>query len=231
MLAFCRTFVHVDRETGKEYNEQRYPHISKVYVMRVQRKNFAAFVEMSPEEIGKIDRIIAEVQNYLNKTRWEAITQLFFWGIEVAGGKLEKESTRQEIRRLLISRQFADILDQERVLNKRIFGAVKELGREKALEIAAREGLDIGEVKALMEKAIPADEEMAPTVQMGFWLHEVLKDGDAHPIENVQQQAIEDGILPTENDPDFDRHWNRLKAVASRSGYSSRASVGVWKKS
>jgi hypothetical protein len=225
------TNVSLDEGGGTRYNGFHHlflPRYEVYMAIRNFRKHFHAWIEMSPEDMGDVDKAIADVGGQLNYSRWEAMSQLFLWGLGVAKEKLKDLAVAERINNMLVARQLADALDRERAYNKRVFNAVKELGVEKAMEIAAREKLDLDAVRTIIEKAKPREGEMAPTVQMGFWLEEVMGDGRGRGIEEVQEMAIRDGILPGKENGNWDKHWGRLKNVASKKEMCGGVK-GVWR--
>jgi hypothetical protein len=195
--------------------------------MRVFRKNFAAYIEMSPEDIGTIDRMIAAIQNMLNVSRWDAISTMFLWGFEVAAAKLESEELRSQAERVLVSRQYADELDRRRRHNKRIFAGVKELGYDGALQVAVEAGLDLDVVKELIEEAKPKGDNLTVMDRMSLWLSTVLGDRMEHTVEEIREMAAHDEILPDEESEEYTRAWDMLKKTASQAGYCG-GKRGTW---
>jgi hypothetical protein len=197
--------------------------------MRVFRKNFAAYIEMSPEDIGTVDKMIAAIQNVLNVSRWDAISTMFLWGFEVAATKLESEELRSQMERVLVARQYADELDRRRRHNKRIFAGVKELGYDAAIKVAQEAGLDLNVVKELIEEAKPKGDDITTMDRMSLWLSTVLGDGVEHAVEDIKEMAIGDEILPGREDEGYKKAWDTLRATASRAGYCGGAR-GMWQK-
>lgn len=231
--ASTRTSVSLDGRATLLYNDGHFttPHRT-LSMSRIQRKNFAAYIEMYPEDIGKIDALIVAIQNQLNMSRWNAIGQMFIWGFEVGMNKLEDEVLKEDVRRVLISRKLADVLDRERKHNKRIYAAVQELGYEQAVEIATREGLEGSDIKKAIERAKPSG-DVPQHERANMWLLELLNDGKEWEIEDIRKEAVEAGWLPREGADEYDesyrKGWNLLRQIATKKRLSG-AKRGVWQK-
>jgi len=200
----------------------------------VQRKNFAAYIEMYPEDVGKIDAMIVAIQNQMNLSRWDAIGQMFIWGFEVGASKLKDEVLREDVRRVLVSRKLADALDRERRHNKKIYAAVKELGYEQAMAIATREGLEVRDVEEAIKRARPNDSSDAPHHERAdTWLMELLEDGRGWKVEEIKERAVKDGWLPKEGVDEYKevytKEWNMLRRIAGKREVSGMRR-GVWQK-
>lgn len=201
---------------------------------RVFRKNFAAYIEMSPEDVGKIDAMIVAIQNQLNLSRWDAISTMFIWGFEVGSEKLKDEVLKESVRRVLVSRKLADALDRERRHNKRIYEAVRELGYEQAIKIATSEGLSVKDASRAIQGSKPRDDDAPVGELMMEWLKGVLEDGRAMDVKEIRELAVKDGWLPDDGAEEYEREyrqgWGLLRQAANRLGVSGGGKRGVWQK-
>jgi len=201
---------------------------------RVFRKNFAAYIEMSPEDVGRIDAMIAAIQNQLNLSRWDAIATMFIWGFEIAMEKLKDEVLRESVRRVLVNRKLADALDRERRHNKRIYEAVRELGYEQAMKIASAEGLSTEDADRAIKGAKPRDGEAPAGDLAREWLRELLEDGAEMNVKEIKELAVRDGWLPEDGaigyDDAYKRGWGMLRQAAMKLGVSGGDKRGVWQR-
>ena len=201
---------------------------------RVFRKNFAAYIEMSPEDVGRIDAMIAAIQNQLNLSRWDAISTMFIWGFEVGMEKLDDDVLRESVRRVLVSRKLADALDRERRHNKRIYDAVREMGYEQAMKIASAEGLSADDADRAIKGAKPRDGEMPAGELAMEWLKGLLEDGEGIDVKDIKELAVRDGWLPEDGADEYDRvyrqSWGLLRQAAAKLGASGGDKRGVWQK-
>ena len=198
------------------------------------RKNFAAYIEMSPEDVGRIDAMIAAIQNQLNLSRWDAIATMFIWGFEVGMEKLDDDVLRESVRRVLVNRKLADALDRERRHNKRIYDAVREMGYEQAMKIAAAEGLSAEDADQAIKGAKPRDGD-APAGELAMeWLKELLEDGREMEVKEIKEMAVRDGWLPEDGTAEYEevykRGWGLLRQAAVKIGVSGGGRRGVWQK-
>ena len=178
------------------------------------RKNFAAYIEMSPEDVGRIDAMIAAIQNQLNLSRWDAIATMFIWGFEIAMEKLKDEVLRESVRRVLVNRKLADALDRERRHNKRIYEAVRELGYEQAMKIAAAEGVSTEDADRAIKGAKPRDGE-APVGDLAKeWLNDLLEDGEEMDVKEIRELAVRDGWLPEDGADGYEEAYDEIMGLA-----------------
>ena len=191
------------------------------------RKHFHAWIEMYSDEAGNVDEVIAKVGGQMNKSRWDAMAQLFIWGLEIASERLEDDALKQELRRFLTSKKLADALSRERRYDKEIFAGVRELGKERAMEIAEREGLSREAVERILQRATPRERDMPHIVQMEMWLITVMGDHRPRNVKEIKQLAIDNEMLPPMSDDRWDGEWNTMRGIASRKNWTT-SRKGVW---
>ena len=195
--------------------------------MRVQKFHFQAYIEMYDDDMSNVRKMIAEVQNRMNLTYYETVAQVFIWGIESGAKRLEDVDLRRDLERLILNRQMAEAFEKEIGYNKRIWSAVRELGEAKAMEIAGREGMDMKEVAAVIEKAKPRNTKQPLKIRMELWLSDYMKGKNYVRVTQLKKDAKEAGLLS--DDPNmFKKDWNMMRRIGASVGYSSTGRQGTW---
>lgn len=193
----------------------------------IRTRHFSCYIEGSDEEINSIMRAISALQNVYNMSYWNAVAHLFRLGAQVAMQDAKNENDRDEIRRGLIKHRLLQSIRRESQEDQEIRKGMTELGIERIVQTAKRDGLDEAEVRNVLDKI---KTEMPYKDMAAQWLDSYCSDYRPHKTEDVRADAIKDGMLPSENDPSFESKWSMMRSVAGRMGLSGNGKWGEWQK-
>ena len=184
-------------------------------------RNYAVHIEGDPLFVMGMEEPIANVQSVQNLTRHQALRRIFKAGLKMLGAdpNVGNVSIQSNARLSELHEAVKRKAAQARAFQE----LYKDIGADKLQEIAETEGLDFGEF--LSEYRL--ERMLSPSAQMQLWLKAHLADGKEHEASEILSAAIEDGMLPSRDNEDFEQAHNLFKAKASQMG-ASGGRRGYW---
>lgn len=196
---------------------------------KVWYRNYSCAIKSAPDDIIRIESIIATIQNERNMSRSEAVLTMFLAGVEILSQNplfMSAESSTDKA----IAEQVQRVSANKQNSNRLIY-LLREMG-EAAFVAWAQEN-DIDYSATIAEAADQSADTFCRTkssysFRADQFLANFLEQNGPTKVDEIFAAAEIAGILPDPKISDQSIKKNFLRTIASNRGYSSCEHRGVW---